>query len=182
MRKPEVRLVDLSIEAGPPPENVDLATWLIAELPPLDLKRAARYEVPTYEALEEDKRRGGTLLKSLDENPHPEKALGEEVLLRQQRLARAKRRLVTTVCALTLFAGTAGYTEYAKQSIGPVSSTPNGPKVEDRPIDWDGDAIAGSVGGLAGGFISYFIALGQSHRLAVRPAKRIVRKAKKEAK
>ena len=74
----------------------------------------------------------------------------------------------------------AGYTEYAKQSIEPVRDQPNSQKAEEKPIDWEGDAIAGGVAGLAGGFIAYFVALGQSNRLAVRPARRLVRKAKQE--
>lgn len=182
MSAPNESLVDLAVKAGAPPEGVDLPTWLIAEVPPRPLTRAAKWVVPSYETLVEDKRQGGELLKFLEENPQPEKSLSSDVLNTQQRLAGPKRRLATMACTLTFFACMAGFTEYAKQSIEPITDEPNAPKVEDKPkpIDWDGDALAGGIAGIAGGFVAYFVALGQSNRLAVRPARRIVRKAKQE--
>jgi hypothetical protein len=180
MSQPRESLVDLADRAGPPPIGVDLTTWLIAEVPAARLTKAAKWVVPSYAALEEDQRRGGDLIKYLEETPLPEKSLGEDILLTQQRLAGPKRRLATVACALTFFTSMGAFTEYAKQGIEPITDQPNSPAESKKPIDWDGDALAGSIAGLAGGFLAYFIALGQSNRLAVKPARKIVRKTQFE--
>lgn len=177
------QLVDLAAKAGAPPEGVDLTTWLIAEVPPAPLTRAAKWFTPSYETMLKDhKENGGELSKYFAENPTPEKSLSEDILLTQQRLAGPKRRLATIACAVTFFAGMGAFTEQAKQNLvgQPTTDAPDSPKFEKKPIDWEGDAIAGSVAGLAGGFIAYFVALGQSNRLAVGPARRKVREIKQE--
>jgi hypothetical protein len=168
-------LVDLVAGAGPTPHGVDQITHIIASVPAGPLSRAAREAVPSYEQLMYDKeKRGGELLKYMEENPTPEISLGSDIRLRQQELSRPTRRLATLACFLALFAG-GGYATretYKAIDTGALASVRN-----DSTQHLEGEAIVGGVAGAAGGFIAYFTALGLAGRLARRPAQKIVRGA-----
>lgn len=171
----EESLVDMAASAGVLPEGVALSTWLIAKLPPGPLTHAAKSEVPSYEQLVEDKVRGGQLLKYMDENPMPEKALGTDILLKQQELSRSRRWLATLACSATLFAGG---TTYAYDTITKVDQSM---KIETTTVDRVArGAILGVPAGVLGGFVTFFVSLGQANRLARGPARRIVKRAEKE--
>jgi len=172
--------VDLADTLGASPEGVEVPVWLISEAPPATLTRAAKLEVPSYEQLMADKEQGGQLLKLVTETPMPERSLGQDVLLTQQRLATPKRRLATLLSTVALFSLGAGSTEAINQSFKSVTGPEhqNVSKAGDRPIYWSGDALVGSVFAMGGGVIAYLVALGQSNRLAVKSARKMVRKAR----
>jgi len=176
MSNPEKSLVDLAASAGVPPEGVSLSTWLIASLPPGPLTHAAKSEVPSYEQLMDDQARGGQLLKYMDENPMPEKALGTEILLKQQELSRPRRTLATLACAATFFAGG---TAYGYSSITEVGKSM---KIETSASDrLARGAILGVPAAALGGLVTMFVSLGQSNRLARGPARKIVKQTQTEA-
>jgi hypothetical protein len=176
MNKQPDSLVDFAAQAGPSPEGVDLSTWLIAELPPVPLTRAAKWEVPSYQMLVEDKHKGGNLLDFITKTPLPERALGEDILLTQQRLARPRRRIASLACALAVAGGTGAFSENVL--LAPDNS--NGQKQTLPANHWELDAFLAVPAGLMSGLVASMIALGFSNRLSVGPARKIVRNSQQE--
>lgn len=166
-------LVELISEMGVPPQGVDIETFAIAKINPSDLYGAARAESPSYEQLRSIKDRNPDLYRHITEDPQPERNLGESILIKQQRLSKTRRRVAAALVALTCASGMGAVTYNAKEEY-----RKDVPGVVSKENQWVTTVASGGIAGLAGGFATSLATLGFfSHRLARRPARKIVRKA-----
>jgi hypothetical protein len=177
MSKVPENLSDLAASAGPTPEGVALTTWLIAKLDPKALSKSARYYTPSYEDLINDRdNNDGRLLRHMQENPMPEASLGSDIMVKQQELSKTRRRMATVACTLALFAGG---TAYGYETLTDIDKDM---KINTTTVDrLERGSIIGGATGALGGFVTMFVALGQSGRLARGPARKIVKQAKQES-
>ncbi len=169
-------LVEILDELGPPPEGVSLETFAIAEVKPQQLQSAIRGVTPTYEGLRKIKEEKPELYEYIAETPQPDSALGEGILLKQQKLSKPRRVLASALVALTMASGmgAANYVakeEYREDMPGVVS--------KENQL-WTTGAAAG-LGGIAGAMTTYIGGFFFTHRLARRPAKKIVKRAQQES-
>lgn len=179
MPEEQKNLVEMIGELGPPPQGVGLETWAIAEIDPVELHRAARHESPSYEELRKMREERPDLYRFVTQEPQPDRELGERILLRQQRLSRTRRAVATTLVALTCATGM-GVAEYSYKE----DFAKDNPAIT-KANDYKKDEILTSVGtgalaGIAGGFITGISGMFFTHRLARRPARKIVRRAEQE--
>lgn len=173
-------LVEIMSNLGRPPNGVDIETFAIAKVDPADLTAAAKRVTPSYEQLRRINNENPDLYKYITEEPQPEKSLGEGVLLKQQRLSRTRRVTATGLTALTLASGMGALTYSAKNDIRkdyPSIAKKDPNKKEQLTTS----AAAGGIVGMAGGFIVHISGFFFTHRLARKPARRIVRQVEQQS-
>ncbi len=164
-------------EIGRPPEGVDVETYAIAKIDPTELQDAIKHASPSHGELVQYKDERPELYQVIDEKPQPDMALGNMIAWKQHRLARAKRFTATVLATVVAGTGMAGLTYETKESI-----RKNNPGIVREDPDRKDQTItsigAGGIGGVASGLIVYLSSMGLSHRMARRPAERIVREAR----
>lgn len=175
-------IVNLVTEVGPAPEGVDQIDYIIATLPPRDLTRAAKDSTFSYEGLRQIIEEDPEFLEKYNAEPHPGKTLADDILNRQQRLSRHRRRIATVASTLVLgFGGFIfGYStgkEMSHEVLHPHSETSQ-QRAEDIDQGIKIGLAMGGVAGVLGGFTASLTTLSFSGRLARRPAQKLVAKAR----
>lgn len=168
-------LVEILNELGQPPQGVSLETYAIAEVEPKKLTMAAREISPTYEQLKRIDEENPDLFRHLTENPQPEWRLGENILLKQQRLSKPRRLATTLLASLALATGSGAMVYETKENI-----RQDFPELRDKKPIKEAVGVGGVVGTMSG-FAIYPFTFLFSHRLARPSARKIVRQAEKES-
>jgi len=169
-------LVDIILELGEPPQNVDIETFAIAKVPPDKLTKAIDSTVPPRGLVEQILHEEPDSIFRASNELNPEKRLGQEIRLKQQLLTKSKRVAATLLAATTMSSGSA-LVVYEKNHDQIESAT----EIKETAVLFTEIVLVGGVVGFTGGIIADTALMGMAPRLARKPAQKIVRRAEQES-
>lgn len=175
-------IVNLVTEVGPAPEGVDQIDYIIAMLEPRALTRAAKDSTFSYEGLKRITDENPGFLERYDAEPHPSAALAGDILNRQHRLSRHRRRLATVASTLVLGFGGFAFGFHTGKDVSHEVLHPHSETSQQQAQDTDQGIkvglVTGGLTGALGGFVASLTTLSLSGRFARRPAQKLVDKAR----